>query len=120
MISTVAKRHMLCHNHICLMRSYRIVMKDEVDITRPLGVVPHKVVITLWSLLLGVARKHALQAYAYALDVVDRRPALTVEQVETNDAVRVDVRVPRDWVGVVARECDFRWLCEVRVSPLYG
>jgi hypothetical protein len=47
-------------------------MKDEVDVPRPLGVVPHEVVITLRSLLLGVAREHALQADAYALDVVDR------------------------------------------------
>ena len=79
-------------------------MKHKVDIPRSLRVVPHEVLVSLRPLLLRVARKHTLQTNAYAFDVVDGRPAGTVEQVETNDAVGVDVRVPGYGVGVVFLE----------------
>lgn len=46
-------------------------MEDEADVPRPLRVVPHEVIVSFWSFLLCVAREHALQADAYALDVVD-------------------------------------------------
>jgi hypothetical protein len=88
-------------------------VKHKVDIPRPLSVVAHKVLIALGPLLLRVGRQHALQADAYTLDVVDGRPALSVEQVEADDAVGVNVRVPRDGVAVGATECHFWWLCGV-------
>ena len=56
-----------------------VVMKHKVDIPRSLCIVSDKVIIPLWTLLLGIARKHTLQADAYALDVVYRRPALSVK-----------------------------------------
>jgi hypothetical protein len=46
-------------------------MKNEVDVSRPLRIVPHKVVISLWPLLLRVAREHALKTDADAFDIVD-------------------------------------------------
>jgi len=79
-------------------------MEDEADIPRPLLVVPYKVLISRWSLLLRIAGKHTLQAYTYTLYVMNRRPARTVEQVEANDAIGVDVRVPRDGMSFVAKE----------------
>jgi len=79
-------------------------MEDEADIPRPLLVVPYKVLISRWSLLLRIACKHTLQAHTYTLYVMNWRPARTVEQVQANDAVGVNVRVPRDGMSFVAKE----------------
>jgi hypothetical protein len=62
--------------------------------------VPDKLLIPGRPLLLCVARQHALQTDTHALDIVDWAPALLVQQVQTDDAVGVDVRVVRDRVGV--------------------
>lgn len=67
------------------------------DIPRPLRVQPHKVVVPGRPLVLRVARQHALQAHAHALDVLHGRPAGRAEQIETDDAVAVDVRVDGDF-----------------------
>jgi len=79
-------------------------MEDEADIPRPLLVVSYKVLISRWSLLLRVACKHTLQAHTYTLYVMDRRPTRTVEQVKANDAIRINVWVPRDGMSFVAKE----------------
>jgi len=79
-------------------------MEDEADIPRPLLVVPYKVLISRWSLLLRIAGKHTLQAHTYTLYVMDRRPTRTVEQVKANDAIRINVWVPRDGMSFVAKE----------------
>lgn len=94
---------------------YLLVMEDKADISRPLRVVSHKVLVSLWPLLLRVARKHTLQAHAYTLHVVYRRPARAVEQIEADDAVRVNVRVPGDGVGVVTKEYYFGGLIGMSV-----
>lgn len=79
-------------------------MKHEIDIPRPLCIVPHKVLISWGPFLLCVTRQHALQANAHAFNVVNRTPALAVEEIEAYDSVRVDVRMPWDWVSVVFNE----------------
>lgn len=71
-------------------------MKDKINISRPLSVIPHKVLISLRPLLLRVARQHTLETDTHAFDVVDGGPAGAVEQVEADDAVGVDVRVDGD------------------------
>jgi hypothetical protein len=81
-----------------------VVVEDEVDISRPLRVVPDEVLVSWRSLLLRVAREHALQTDADALHVVYGAPAGSVEKVEADDAVGVNVRVPRYWVCVVLDE----------------
>lgn len=91
---------------------YSVIVEVEVDIPRPLPVEPHKVGITLWSLVLGVASQHALQTHAHALDVVNGAPSLLVEKVEADDAVRVDVRVHRNNVGRIADKGDLRRFCD--------
>jgi len=72
----------------------------------------YKVLIPRRPLVLGIARQHALQTDAHALDVMYRAPSLAIEQVETDDAVGVDVRVHGDWVCCVFDEDDFRCLCD--------
>ena len=69
-------------------------MKNKANIPRPLGIIPYEILIALRPLLLRVTRKHTLQTDTHTLDVVNRRPTGTVEQVEADDAVGVDVRVP--------------------------
>jgi hypothetical protein len=62
-------------------------MKDKVDVSRPLCIVAHEVIVALRSLLLVVAVQHALKTDAHTLDVVNWRPTGSVEEVETDDAV---------------------------------
>jgi hypothetical protein len=69
-------------------------MKNKANIPRPLGIIPHEILIALRPLLLRITRKHTLQTDTHTLDVVNRRPTGTVEQIEADDAVGVDVRVP--------------------------
>ncbi len=59
--------------------------------------------VTLWSLVLGIARQHALYAHAYALHALHRRPAGRAEEVETYNTIAVDVGVNRyraAWEGL--------------------
>lgn len=69
----------------------RPIVKHEMNISRPQPVCSHKLGITRRSLVLGVASEHALQTQAGALDILHRRPALTAEEIQTDDAVGVNV-----------------------------
>jgi hypothetical protein len=73
-----------------------IIVVVEVDIPRSEAVRAYKVLVARRPLVLGVARQHALQAHADALDVLNGAPPLLAKQVETYDAIRVYVRVNRD------------------------
>lgn len=61
----------------CLMPPYSqsnsdlVIVEHEAYVPRPLRVVSDEVIVTLRPLLLRVARQHALQTDAHALDVVD-------------------------------------------------
>jgi hypothetical protein len=79
-----------------------------------LFVIPHEILIPLGPLLLIITAQHALQTNTHALDIMYGRPAGAVEQVEADDAVGVDVRVPGYRVRVVADEGDFWGLVIVR------
>lgn len=89
-------------------------MKDETYVPWSLRVVPDKVLVSRWSLLLGVAREHTLETDAHALYVMHWTPPLSVEEVEADDAVRIDVRMPRYGVRLVFHEDYFRSLAGVR------
>lgn len=95
-------------------------MKDKVDVPRPLGVVLDEVFISRRSLLLRVAREHALQTDAHALHIVYGTPAGTIEKVEADDAVGVDVRVPGYWVRIVLDENYFGCLKYGQLVYSYG
>lgn len=85
-----------------------IVMEHEVDISRPLCVVSHKMLVSRRPFSLVVTRQHRLQTDAYTLHILNRAPALAVQQVKTDDAVGVDVWVKWDGVLGVAEE-DHLW-----------
>jgi len=82
-------------------------MKDEINVSWSLCIVAHKVLITRWPLVFRVAGQHALQANAHALDIVDGRPSLTIEEVKANDAIGIYVRMYGDWVGFIADKNNF-------------
>lgn len=88
-------------------------MEHKVNVPRPLRIVLDKVVVARWSLLLCVACKHALQADTNALDIVYRAPACSIKKVEADDAVCVDVWVPRYWMRLVLYKYYFRGLSSV-------
>lgn len=87
-------------------------MVVELDVLWSEAVPADKVLVPLRALVLGVPRQHALQAHADALDVLHRTPSLLAEKVEADDAVRVDVRVDRDWAVGKLDEDDFGRLCK--------
>lgn len=71
-------------------------MKLKPNILRPGPIIFHKELIPLGPLVAAVARQHALQAHAHALDVLHGAPARLVQQIKADDAVAVHVRVHRD------------------------
>lgn len=75
---------------------HRVIIIVEADVPRTERVPPNELLIPGRSLVLGVPRQHALDAHADALDVLDGTPSLIAEKIQTDDAVRVDVRVDRD------------------------
>ena len=91
-------------------------MVVEADVPRPLSIPPHEVVITGWPLVLGVARQHALNAHAYAFDILHGAPSLATQKIETNDAVGVDVRMHGDGAVRGFHEGDFGGFYETLVS----
>lgn len=87
-----------------------VIVKGKLDVPRPRCVVPYEVLVAWWPLLLRVAREHALETHADALYVVHGAPAGSVEEVEADNAVGVDVWVPRYGMRVVLNEDHFRSL----------
>lgn len=76
--------------------SNRVILVDKPNIPRPLCVPSDELFIARWALIFGITGQHALETHAYRLDVLDRRPALRAEQIETDDAIGVDVRMNGD------------------------
>jgi hypothetical protein len=86
-------------------------MEKKIDILRSLRIIFYEIFVAWRPFLLCVACQHALQADTNTLYIVDRTPALTVKQVKTDDAIRVDVWVPRYRVRVVFDENHFGSFC---------
>ena len=91
----------------------------EIDITRPSPVVQYELLVPLRPLVLGVPSQHALQAHAYALHILHRRPALHAKQIQTNDAVRVNVWMHGYWAVGAGKEGHF-WGFWADVSQWWG
>lgn len=110
------------------LSSDRVVVVVEVDVPWTPRVAPHKLLVARRSLVLRVARQHALNAHAYTLDVLDGTPALTAEQIETDDAVGIDMRVYWDRTVGGTDKGDFWGFCDrqdavrncVEVGPSQG
>lgn len=78
-------------------RLYVIILIDKRNITDPATIIRHELTIPRRPLVPRVRRQHTLYAHADALDRLHGRPAGRAEQVETDDAVAVDVGVHWDW-----------------------
>lgn len=68
-------------------------MVIECNIPRSLAVTAHKLLVTRWSLVLGVACQHTLNAHTNTLNTLNWAPALRAEKVQAYDAVGVNMRV---------------------------
>jgi hypothetical protein len=88
-----------------------IVMVIEIDVLGSLSVAPDKLFVARRPFVLAVARQHALDAHAHALDVLHGAPALRAEKVETYDAIGVDVWMHGNWSVVLLDKGDFWWFC---------
>ena len=86
-------------------------MEHKVNIPWPLRIIFDKVLVPLRPLPPCIACKHALQTDAHAFNALYWRPALSVEEIETDNAVRVDMRMPGYWVLAVFQENYFGRLC---------
>lgn len=93
------------------VRLHLVIVVVKLDVFWPQPVVPDEFSIPRWPLVFGIAGQHALQAHAYALDVLNRTPASGTEQVQTDDAVGVDVRVDRNRPIRQMDEYDLRRFC---------
>lgn len=84
-------------------------MVIKIDVPWPSSIVQHKTLVSFWPLVLAVPSQHALYAHADALHVLYRAPALGTQEVEADDAIRVDVGVHWD-----------RTICGVHEGYLWG
>lgn len=85
-----------------------VIVVVEIDVPRPQTVAPDKFLVPRRALILGVTRQHALQRHTHALNVLHRAPSLLAKEVETDDTVRVYVRVYRYWSVGLLDEGHFR------------
>jgi hypothetical protein len=86
--------------------SYRVVVVVELDIPWAQPITPHKFFVSWWTLVLGIASQHTLDAHADALHVLDRTPALLAQKIETDEAVGVDMGMHRNWPVRELDKCD--------------
>lgn len=82
-------------------------MIQELDVPWSLFVAAHKLLVAGRSLVLVVARQHALYAHAHTLGALHGAPPLVSQQIEAYDSVRVDVRVHGNWAAGPLHEGDF-------------
>ncbi len=68
-----------------------MVIELHVPGTQP--VAPDELFVPRWTLVLRVARKHALNTHANALYVLDWTPTLSTEEIQADEAIRVDMRM---------------------------
>lgn len=92
-----------------------VIVIVEIDVPRPQSIAPDEFLVPGRALVFGVARQHALQGHAHALNVLHRAPSLLAQEVETDDAVRVDVGVYRYWPVGLLDEGHFRRFYRVLV-----
>ena len=96
---------------LCMMfPSHARVVIIEVDVLRALCISPHEILITRWSLILCVTRQHALDAHAHTFHILYRTPPLSTQQIQADDAIRVDMRVDWDWTVRCPDKGHFRGL----------
>lgn len=81
-----------------------IVMIIEGDVAWSPPIRGHKLLIARRSLVLCILCQHALDTHADTLDGLHGRPASGSEEVQTDDAITVDV-----WVDGYGSRCVARW-----------
>lgn len=88
-------------------------MVVKVDVFWSETVASDELLVSGRPLVLGIARQHALEAHAYALDVLDRTPALVAQEIEAYDAVGINVRMHGNRAVGLLDEGYFWWFWTV-------
>lgn len=91
-------------------------MVVEVYVSGSQAVSAYEVLIARWSLIPSVPRQHALKTHAYTLHILNRAPSLCSEQVKTNDAIGIDMRMHRNWSIFELDEGYLGRLCYTNIS----
>ena len=105
--------HSSAYDESASFRSHGVIVVEELDVSRPLLIASHKVLIAGRPLIFVIARQHALDAHAYARNALDRTPTLLTQKIETDDAVGVYVRMHRNGpIGLLVKS-DLRGLYTV-------
>jgi hypothetical protein len=68
--------HSSAHDETASSRSHGVIVVEELDVSGPLLIASHEVLIARRSLIFVIARQHALDAHAYARNALDGTPTL--------------------------------------------
>ncbi len=105
--------HSSAYDESASFRSHGVIVVEELDVSGPLLIASHKVLIAGRPLIFVIARQHALDAHAYARNALDGTPTLLTQKIETDDAVGVYVRMHRNGpIGLLVKS-DLRGLYTV-------
>jgi hypothetical protein len=72
-------------------------MVIELHVPRAQAVASDELFVPGRALVLCIASEHALDTHADALYVLNRTPTLSTKEIQTYDAIRVDMRMHWDW-----------------------
>lgn len=86
-----------CTTSIEYVILYSIVMVVELHVPRAQAVASDELFVTRRTLVLCIASEHTLDTHADALYVLNWTPTLSTKEIQTYDAIRVDMRMHRDW-----------------------
>jgi hypothetical protein len=82
-----------CATPIEYLVLYSVVMVIELHVPRAQPVAPNKLFISGRALVLCIASEHALDTHADALYILNRTPTLSTEEIQADEAIRIDMRM---------------------------
>ena len=89
-----------------------VVVVIELHVPRTQAVASDELFVPGRALVLCIASEHALNTHADALYILNRTPALSTKEIQTYDAICVDMRMHWDWSIGKLDESDLRRFCD--------
>lgn len=93
-------------------------MVIELHVPRAQAVASDELFVSGRALILCITSEHTLDTHADALYVLYGTPTLSTKQVQTYDAIRVDVRMHGDWSISKLDESDLGWFYDTLLVVL--
>lgn len=91
-------------------------MVVEFNVFRPCFVGADEIGVAFGAVVLGVARKHALDAHTHALDILYGTPTRAAQEIQADDAVGVDVRMHGYRAALLLNEDNLGGFCGGELS----